>query len=352
MVDVTSKLQVGARPERPRHARDRHRHGADGAARQRLLPRRSPADCRKIVTGLERTPDGILHFTNLVLTAPRLRITGNGYRRRDGTFHFEGSGQQATYGPLTLKLDGKIDQPTLDLRLRPAQRHAWPARRASRISIRPRRASLYRATASRGSGRSAATARSCCRPAAQRHDRDRRARCHRHACARAICAIVERRVRRQARARRRRPHRASCCSARSAASSGSRRISMLDRASFGNAARRCGAGISISSRCSILPGTSIEATRDGVGLAARPAVARRASPASARLRGGSGADHRRRSPARAAAPSISRRVTQIIAATAIACRREGTLDRRPLKLARPGGVHAATATAGDWRRRG
>ena len=69
----------------------------------------------RIVTGLERTPDGILHLNNLVLTAPKLRIVGNGIRRRDGTFHFEGSGQQTTYGPLTLKLDGKIDHPTLDL---------------------------------------------------------------------------------------------------------------------------------------------------------------------------------------------------------------------------------------------
>ena len=68
-----------------------------------------------IVTGLERTPDGILHLNNLILTAPQIRITGNGIRRRDGTFHFEGSGQQQSYGPLTLKLDGKIDHPTLDL---------------------------------------------------------------------------------------------------------------------------------------------------------------------------------------------------------------------------------------------
>ncbi|WP_426264661.1 translocation/assembly module TamB domain-containing protein [Sphingomonas sp. PWP1-2] len=69
----------------------------------------------RIVTGLERTPDGLLHLNGLVLTAPQLRVTGNGVRRRDGTFHFEGAGQQTTYGPLTLKLDGKIDHPTLDL---------------------------------------------------------------------------------------------------------------------------------------------------------------------------------------------------------------------------------------------
>jgi translocation and assembly module TamB len=69
----------------------------------------------RIVTALERTPDGTLLFSRLVLTAPQLRITGNGLRRRDGTFHFEGSGQQTTYGPLTLKIDGKIEKPTIDL---------------------------------------------------------------------------------------------------------------------------------------------------------------------------------------------------------------------------------------------
>ncbi|HEX8387453.1 MAG TPA: translocation/assembly module TamB, partial [Sphingomonas sp.] len=70
----------------------------------------------RIVTGLERGPDGILYFRNLVLTAPTIRLAGQGYRRRDGTFHFEGSGRQARYGPLTLRLDGRIERPTLDLR--------------------------------------------------------------------------------------------------------------------------------------------------------------------------------------------------------------------------------------------
>ena len=70
----------------------------------------------RITTGLERTPDGILWFRGLVLTAPSIRLTGNGYRRRDGTFHFEGGGTQATYGPVTLVLDGQIDHPRIDLR--------------------------------------------------------------------------------------------------------------------------------------------------------------------------------------------------------------------------------------------
>jgi translocation and assembly module TamB len=69
----------------------------------------------RIETGLERAPDGILHFRGLVLTAPAIRLTGNGYRRRDGTFHFEGTGTQARYGPVTLRLDGRIERPTIDL---------------------------------------------------------------------------------------------------------------------------------------------------------------------------------------------------------------------------------------------
>ena len=69
----------------------------------------------RIETGLERTADGVLRFNGLVLTAPAIRIAGNGYRRRDGTFHFEGAGTQASYGALTLVLDGRIDRPTLDL---------------------------------------------------------------------------------------------------------------------------------------------------------------------------------------------------------------------------------------------
>ncbi len=69
----------------------------------------------RIDTGLERGPDGVLYLKNLRLTAPALSITGDGYRRLDGTFFFEGSGRQRSYGPLTLKLDGQIDRPRLDI---------------------------------------------------------------------------------------------------------------------------------------------------------------------------------------------------------------------------------------------
>ena len=114
IVDVKSTLRVVPGP---------NRHGTrvlgQGSAQMVRLDnaffRSLAGGLPRITTNLERTTDGILHFTNLVLTAPQIRLTGNGYRRRDGTFHFEGSGRQQTYGPVQLMLDGQIDKPTLDL---------------------------------------------------------------------------------------------------------------------------------------------------------------------------------------------------------------------------------------------
>ncbi|KQS47152.1 MULTISPECIES: translocation/assembly module TamB domain-containing protein [unclassified Sphingomonas] len=114
IVDVKSTLRVVPGP---------NRHGTrvigQGSAQMVRLDnaffRSLAGGLPRITTNLERTTDGILHFTNLVLTAPQIRLTGNGYRRRDGTFHFEGSGRQQTYGPVQLVLDGQIDKPTLDL---------------------------------------------------------------------------------------------------------------------------------------------------------------------------------------------------------------------------------------------
>ena len=72
-------------------------------------------------TGLTRGPDGVLVLTGLSLRAPALTLSGNGLRRRDGSFHFEGSGRQGRYGQLSLKLEGRIERPTLDVVLaRPA----------------------------------------------------------------------------------------------------------------------------------------------------------------------------------------------------------------------------------------
>ena len=69
----------------------------------------------RIETRLERGPDGILHFTGLQLYSPKLRLAGEGYRNRDGTFHIVARGRQATYGPLRMVLDGRIERPRVQL---------------------------------------------------------------------------------------------------------------------------------------------------------------------------------------------------------------------------------------------
>ena len=71
----------------------------------------------RLTTDLERTEDGILHFSNLQLYARDLRLSGSGIRRRDGTFHIEARGRQAKYGTLRMVLDGRIERPKLDILL-------------------------------------------------------------------------------------------------------------------------------------------------------------------------------------------------------------------------------------------
>jgi translocation and assembly module TamB len=66
-------------------------------------------------SALSLGPDGQLQFTDLRLEAPLLTLNAKGYRRTDRTFHFEGSGQHKSYGPLRLTLDGHIERPTIDL---------------------------------------------------------------------------------------------------------------------------------------------------------------------------------------------------------------------------------------------
>jgi translocation and assembly module TamB len=66
---------------------------------------------------LVRGNDFIVHFRNLVITAPKIRIAGTGFRRRDGTFWFEGKGAQASYGAFAMTLDGRIERPKLAIRL-------------------------------------------------------------------------------------------------------------------------------------------------------------------------------------------------------------------------------------------
>jgi translocation and assembly module TamB len=70
-----------------------------------------------LTTNLERGPDGVLRLTNLQLMSPRLRLSGVGLRRPDGTWLIEAAGRQAQYGPLKLRLDGRIERPQVELTL-------------------------------------------------------------------------------------------------------------------------------------------------------------------------------------------------------------------------------------------
>jgi translocation and assembly module TamB len=68
-----------------------------------------------LTTDLERGNDGIVHFTNLQIISPKLRLSGAGVRFKDGTFHITAAGRQAKYGPVKLVLDGHIERPRLDI---------------------------------------------------------------------------------------------------------------------------------------------------------------------------------------------------------------------------------------------
>jgi translocation and assembly module TamB len=114
IVDVQSRLTVVPGPNR-RGTRVVGRGEARVLRLDNAFFRSLAGGLPRITTGLERMSDGVLHFRGLALTAPQIRLAGNGYRRRDGTFHFEGAGTQARYGPVRLVLDGDIARPTIDL---------------------------------------------------------------------------------------------------------------------------------------------------------------------------------------------------------------------------------------------
>jgi translocation and assembly module TamB len=71
----------------------------------------------RLTTDLERGNDGVLHLRNLQLYSPKLRLSGQGIRRRDGSFLIEARGRQAQYGALRMRLDGRIERPKVELTL-------------------------------------------------------------------------------------------------------------------------------------------------------------------------------------------------------------------------------------------
>lgn len=71
----------------------------------------------ELQTNLVRGPDGIVHFQNMRIVAPSIRLAAQGFRRRDGTFSMEGSGSHDDYGPLRITLEGRLERPRLAIRL-------------------------------------------------------------------------------------------------------------------------------------------------------------------------------------------------------------------------------------------
>ena len=115
IVDVSSEVTIVRGPDgRPRLV-------GVGRANVRRLDnaffRNLAGGLPRIETNFARGADGVIRFTNLRLVSPRLRASGNGFRRTNGTFFFEGSGRQAEYGPFAIRLDGPISRPRVDLRL-------------------------------------------------------------------------------------------------------------------------------------------------------------------------------------------------------------------------------------------
>jgi translocation and assembly module TamB len=134
----------------------------------------------RLTTDLERGNDGIVHFTNLQLYSPKLRLSGRGIAASDGTFHIEARGRQAQYGPLQADRSTAISSGRGSTVPRPPERGARHPRHAAAARSRSRRLRLSRQR------RLAARAVHQQRPdpAAQgraRDDRDRRARRRRRA---------------------------------------------------------------------------------------------------------------------------------------------------------------------------
>jgi translocation and assembly module TamB len=102
--------------------------------------------------------------------APSIAIQGPGFRRRDGTFSFEGQGRQATYGAFGIALDGRIERPRITLRL-PRPNEALGIRDMI-LALEPNPSGFaYRASGGSHLGPSPRTATSCSRPAAPRPSR-------------------------------------------------------------------------------------------------------------------------------------------------------------------------------------
>lgn len=114
IVDVITDLHVAPGPNN----KGSHVAGTAKAWVRRLdnsLFRDLTGGLPSLTANLERGNDGIVHFSDLQLYSPKLRLSGAGQRFKNGTFHIVAAGRQAKYGPVKLVLDGHIERPRLDL---------------------------------------------------------------------------------------------------------------------------------------------------------------------------------------------------------------------------------------------
>jgi translocation and assembly module TamB len=71
----------------------------------------------QLQTNLTRGPDGIVNFQDMRIAAPQIRLAAQGFRRRDGTFSLQATGDHSAYGPLRIGLEGQLERPQLAVRL-------------------------------------------------------------------------------------------------------------------------------------------------------------------------------------------------------------------------------------------
>ncbi|MGP1352222.1 MAG: translocation/assembly module TamB domain-containing protein [Parasphingopyxis sp.] len=68
-------------------------------------------------TAIAYGPDGRFSFSNMDIRAPDLRFSGSGYIDGNGQLVVSGSGQQAQYGPVTVRAAGSPSRPRVELAL-------------------------------------------------------------------------------------------------------------------------------------------------------------------------------------------------------------------------------------------
>ena len=117
-----------------------------------------------LTTNLERGNDGIVHFTNLQLYSPKLRLSGAGQRftRRHLPHRRRRPAGEIRPGEAGARRPYRAAAGSTCSSTGPTTRSASAAMRLLLDADR-RRASIIARAAARGSGRSPATARSCCR---------------------------------------------------------------------------------------------------------------------------------------------------------------------------------------------